>query len=128
MQVIPNPVVTIGPPDVNRIAVIDSNELKHNDSRMGVFSVLPRDFRDLRMGGGVNWLPAHVTLEFRTVMNRRLVSYCASCVPPARETRRFFPLCVGWPGGTDIGGAGSSGTLELWLSVTYMCVIMIVSA
>ena len=47
LQVIPDPVVTLVPPDTNRIAVIDSNKLDHKDSRIGKFSVLPLDFRYL---------------------------------------------------------------------------------
>ena len=88
LQVIPNSVVTLVPPDTDRINVIDSNKLEHKDSRIGKFSVLPLDFRDPSIrnessgGGGAGYL----------LTRRGVVTYYASCVPPARRMRGTFPL------------------------------------
>ena len=50
LQVIPNPVVTLVPPDTNLIDVINSKKSEHKDSRIGKFSVLPLYFRDMSIG------------------------------------------------------------------------------
>ena len=50
LQVIPDQVVTLVTPDTNPIDVIDSKKLEYKDSRIGKFSVLFLDFRDLSIG------------------------------------------------------------------------------
>ena len=96
LQVIADPVVTLMPPDTDRINGIVSTKLEHNDSRIGEFSVLPLGFRDPSIGMGTldgdELVICPVTLGYRAVTGNGLVTYHASYVPPARGMWGTFPL------------------------------------